>query len=211
MHDMNPPMAPQRPTPPRAIAIADALSTCAGRASSWLVLALTLVIAYEVVSRYLFNQPVDWVFDTSYMMFGAVLLMSGTYALAKEAHVRGDLLYGEMPPRVQAGLDLVLYLLFFVPGVVALMVAGWSFAAESWSIREASSLTPDGPPVYPLKMVIPVAGALLLMQGVAEMLRSCVCLKAGQWPPRKPDVGAVNVEAMRAELTPSTSTARVPS
>lgn len=211
MHDMNPSATPQRSTPPlRVIALVDALSTFAGRASSWLILILTLVISYEVVARYVFNHPLDWVFDTSYMLYGAVLLLSGAYAMAKEAHVRGDLLYGEFSPRVQASMDLALYALFFVPGVVALVVAGWHFAAESWAIREASSLTPDGPPVYPLKMVIPLAGALLLIQGLAEMLRCCVCLKHGAWPPRAPDIGALDVETLRAELSDSPMPAIAP-
>lgn len=206
MHDMHVSAAPPRPTPPRAVRFIDALSTAAGRASSWLILVLTLVISFEVVSRYLMGDPLDWVFDTSYMLYGAVLLMSGAYALAKEAHVRGDLLYGEFPPRVQAGLDLALYGVFFVPGVIALVVAGWSFAAESWAIREASSLTPDGPPVYPLKMVIPVAGALLLVQGASEMLRCVLCLKWGAWPTRAGDIGTVDIDALRADLgaTPAT-------
>jgi TRAP-type mannitol/chloroaromatic compound transport system permease small subunit len=192
------------------VAAVDAVSTFAGRLFSWLVLVLTFVISFEVVSRYLFGWPHDWVFDTSYMLFGAVLLMSGAYALAKEAHVRGDLLYGEFRPRMQAAMDLLLYGVFFMPGVAALIVAGWSFAAESWAIREASSLTPDGPPVYPLKMVIPMAGALLLVQGAAEMVRCIVCLKSGTWPSRVSDVGALDVDALRADFAGDTTARRAP-
>lgn len=195
--------ASERPAPPAAVVFVDALSTTAGRVSSWLVLLLTLVISFEVVSRYFFGWPHDWVFDTSYMLYGAMLLLSGAYALAKEAHVRGDLLYGEFPARVQAGIDLVLYGVFFTPGALALVVAGWSFAAESWSIREASSLTPDGPPVYPLKMAIPLAGALLLLQGAGEMVRCVSCLRSGEWPNRASDVGAFDVDALRAEVQSS--------
>ena len=178
----------------------DAISTAAGRLSSWLILVLTLVISVEVVSRYVFGWPLDWVFDTSYMLFGAVLLLSGAYALAKDAHVRGDLLYGEFSPRVQAGLDLALYVLFFVPGILALVIAGYAFAAESWAIREHSSLTPDGPPIYPLKMVIPLGGALLLLQGAGEMLRCCLCLITGSWQAREPDFEPVDVDRLRSEL-----------
>lgn len=201
---------PARSKPPRVVAFVDALSTFAGRLFSWLVLVLTFVISFEVVSRYLFGWPHDWVFDTSYMLFGAVLLMSGAYALAKEAHVRGDLLYGEFRPRVQAGLDLLLYGVFFMPGVAALVLAGWSFAAESWAIREASSMTPDGPPIYPLKMVIPVAGALLLLQGAAEMLRCIVCLKSGAWPSRVSDVGSLDVDALRTDIGMDTAARGTP-
>lgn len=184
----------------RLIAFVDAASTFAGRATSWAILVLTLVISVEVISRYVFNHPFDWVFDTSYMLFGAVLLMAGAYALAKEAHVRGDLLYGELSPRVQASLDLVLYVAFFMPGVIALIIGGYDFAAESWAIREHSSLTPDGPPVYPLKMVIPLAGVTLLLQGLVEMLRCVLCIAHGRWPTRAPDLDPVDVEKLRADL-----------
>ncbi|MEX0732196.1 MAG: TRAP transporter small permease subunit [Aquisalimonadaceae bacterium] len=189
----------------RFIRFIDAVSTFAGRTSSWLILVLTLIISFEVVSRYVFGWPHDWVFDTSYMLFGAVLLLSGAYALATDSHVRGDLLYSAFPPRMQASVDLSLYLLFFVPGVIALLVAGYWFAAESWAIRESSSLTPDGPPIYPLKMVIPVAGALLVAQGLAEMIRAGICLVTGTWPDRVLDPKPVDIERLRAEVLGSSS------
>lgn len=198
--DINPPDTDQPGAVARLVTCVDAISTAAGRISSWLILILTLVISAEVVSRYVFGWPLDWVFDTSYMLFGAALLLSGAYALAKDAHVRGDLLYGEFSPRMQAGLDLTLYVLFFVPGVFALVIAGYSFAAESWAIREHSSMTPDGPPIYPLKMVIPFAGALLLLQGASEMLRCGLCIARGTWPERAPDFNPVDVERLRSEL-----------
>lgn len=178
----------------------DALSTGIGRAAAWLIVVLTVIISWEVFSRYVLSNPHDWVFDASYMLFGALFMLAGAYALAQDAHVRGDFMYGAFQPRTQAGIDLVLYLLFFVPGVVALIWAGYTFAADSWAIHEGSPLTPDGPPVYPFKTVIPIAGALLLLQGIAEILRCVLCLRAGAWPERLSDVKEVDVEQLRAKV-----------
>lgn len=179
------------------IAFVDGVSTWVGRLAAWLIAVLTAVIAYEVFARYVLGRPNDWAFDTSYMLYGAMFMLAGAYALAKGAHVRGDLLYGSFPPRLQAALDLVLYLVFFLPGIAALAFAGYTFAAESWAIREGSPMTPDGPPVYPFKAVIPVAGALLLMQGLVEILRCLACLTSGEWPARAPDVEEVNLERLK--------------
>lgn len=184
----------------RAIHYADVLSTISGRASAWLIVVLTAVISYEVFSRYVLSSPHDWVFDASYMLYGALFMMTGAYALSQNAHVRGDFMYGAFSPRLQAGIDLVLYLLFFVPGVVALVWAGYTFAAESWAIREGSPLTPDGPPQYPFKTVIPIAGALLLVQGLGEILRCVLCLRTGAWPARMSDIKEVDVDKLRAAL-----------
>ena len=182
------------------IGFVDALSTRVGRAAAWLIVVLTAVISWEVFSRYVLAAPHDWVFDASYMLFGALFMLAGAYALAQDAHVRGDFMYGAFSPRLQAGIDLALYLVFFVPGVAALVWAGYSFAADSWAIREGSPLTPDGPPQYPFKTVIPVAGALLLLQGGAEILRCLLCLRRGAWPERLSDVREVDVEQLRAKL-----------
>lgn len=178
----------------------DALSTRIGRAAAWLIVVLTVIISWEVFSRYVLSNPHDWVFDASYMLFGALFMLAGAYALAQDAHVRGDFMYGAFQPRTQAGIDLVLYLLFFVPGVVALIWAGYTFAADSWAIHEGSPLTPDGPPVYPFKTVIPIAGALLFLQGIAEILRCVLCLRSGAWPERLSDVKEVDVEQLRAKV-----------
>jgi TRAP-type mannitol/chloroaromatic compound transport system permease small subunit len=131
------------------------------------------------------------------MMYGALFMMAGAYTLSKNGHVRGDVLYGFFPPRLQAGLDLLLYLLFFIPGVVALVWAGYTYAAESWSINEHSTLTANGPPLYPFKTIIPIAGILLLAQGAVEIVRCIVCLKQGAWPPREPDVEEVDVDKLK--------------
>ncbi len=183
-----------------AIRFIDGLSTRVGRVAAWLIVVLTAVISWEVFSRYVLASPHDWVFDASYMLYGALFMLTGAYALAQDAHVRGDFMYGAFPPRVQAGIDLALYLLFFIPGVIALVWAGYTFAADSWAIREGSPLTPDGPPQYPFKTVIPVAGALLLLQGGAEILRCILCLRRGAWPQRLSDVKEVDVESLRAKL-----------
>jgi TRAP-type mannitol/chloroaromatic compound transport system permease small subunit len=179
----------------------DRISTFAGKAFAWLIVALTALICWEVFSRYVLNSPNAWAFDAQIMMYGTLFMMAGAYTLAKNGHVRGDILYGFFSPRAQAAFDLVLYLVFFLPGVVALAWAGYSFASESWAIREHSSITADGPPIYPFKTVIPVAGALLLLQGLVEILRCVVCLKTGAWPARDRDVEEVDVDKLKAMVT----------
>jgi len=175
----------------------DKLSTWVGQAFSWLILLLTLMISWEVFSRYALDNPHPWAFDVMSMMYGTVFMMAGAYTLSKNGHVRGDVLYGFFPPRLQAGLDLLLYLVFFIPGVVALAWAGYHFAADSWAIRELSNVTADGPPVYPFKTVIPIAGAILLLQGLVEIVRCILCLQTGEWPRRAHDVEEVDVEKLK--------------
>ncbi|HZW22543.1 TRAP transporter small permease subunit [Noviherbaspirillum sp.] len=175
----------------------DRVSTWVGQAFAWLILALTLQVSWEVFSRYVLNTPNAWSFDLMIMMYGTSFMMAGAYTLAKDGHVRGDVLYGFFPPRLQAALDLLLYILFFIPGIVALVWAGYTYAEESWAINEHSTLTANGPPLYPFKTVIPIAGALLLAQGVVEIVRCIACLKQGDWPPREQDVEEVDVDKLK--------------
>ncbi len=175
----------------------DKISTFAGQLFSWLIVSLTLLISWEVFSRYVLEHPHAWAFDVMIMMYGTLFMMAGAYTLSKNGHVRGDVLYGFFPPRLQAGLDLLLYVAFFVPGVVALVWAGYRYAGESWAINEHSNITADGPPVYPFKTVIPVAGAVLLLQGVVEIIRCVICLKQGEWPSREEDVEEVDVDKLK--------------
>jgi TRAP-type mannitol/chloroaromatic compound transport system permease small subunit len=159
--------------------------------------ALTLLISWEVFSRYAFHAPHAWVFDASTMLYGLLFMMAGAYTLAHAGHVRGDVLYGFFPARLQAAIDLILYVVFFIPGIVAMVWAGWTFAVESWAINEHSSISADGPPIYPFKFVIPIAGALLLLQGVVEAVRCIRCLKDGKWPRRSSDVEEVDVDKLK--------------
>ena len=175
----------------------DKISTFVGKTFSWLIVGLTFLITYEIFSRYALDAPHPWAFDAMLMMYGTLFMMSGAYTLSKNGHVRGDVLYGFFPPRLQAGLDLTLYIVFFLPGVCALCWAGYTYAAESWAIREYSSITSEGPPIYPFKTVIPVAGAFLLVQGIVEMIRCVLCLKNGRWPSRQEDVEEVDVDKLK--------------
>jgi TRAP-type mannitol/chloroaromatic compound transport system permease small subunit len=186
----------------RYIGWADAISTFVGKASSWLVGILMLLVCTEVVKRYLLNAPTSEVFDISSMLYGGCFMLCGAYALAQNAHVRGDFLYGSFRPRTQAMLDLTLYLVFFLPGILALCVSGWDFARESWMIGEHSNTTANGPPVYHFKTLIPIAGALVLLQGSAEIVRCLVCLKTGEWPPRLAD--AEETDVVEQQLAAST-------
>jgi TRAP-type mannitol/chloroaromatic compound transport system permease small subunit len=175
----------------------DKVSTVIGQFFSWLIVALTFMISWEVFSRYVLDSPHSWAFDVMSMMYGTLFMMAGAYTLSKNGHVRGDVLYGFFPPRLQAWLDLTLYIVFFIPGVVALAYAGYGFAAESWAINEHSNITADGPPVYPFKTILPLAGAFLLAQGLVEIVRCIVCIQQGEWPKRGDDVDEVDVEKLK--------------
>jgi len=175
----------------------DKISTFIGQSFSWLIVAITFFISWEVFSRYALDHPHPWAFDVMIMMYGTLFMMAGAYTLAKNAHVRGDVLYGFFPPRLQAGLDLTLYLLFFIPGVVAFVWAGYTYASESWAMNEHSNITADGPPIYPFKTIIPIAGAFILVQGMVEIIRCVICLKQGEWPSRAEDVQEVDVDKLK--------------
>ncbi len=175
----------------------DKLSTFVGHAFSWLIVGLTLLISWEVFSRYVLDNPHAWAFDAMIMLYGTLFMMAGAYTLSKNGHVRGDVLYGFFRPRTQAAMDLLLYFVFFVPGVVALTYAGYFYAAESWAINEHSNITADGPPIYPFKTVIPLAGGFLLLQGIVEIIRCITCLRQGAWPSREEDVEEVDVEKLK--------------
>ncbi|MDP1839926.1 MAG: TRAP transporter small permease subunit [Reyranella sp.] len=171
----------------------DGISTWVGKAAAWLIIVLMSVVCLEVFKRYILNAPTAWIFDLNNMLYGSLFMLCGAYALAQNAHVRGDFLYSSMRPRTQATLDLILYFVFFFPGIGALVYAGYDYAGDSWRIAEHSNVTADGPPVYHFKTVIPIAGALVLLQGIAEVTRCIVCLKTGAWPARLKDVSEIDV------------------
>jgi TRAP-type mannitol/chloroaromatic compound transport system permease small subunit len=175
----------------------DKISTFVGQTFSWLIVALTVMITWEVISRYALDHPHSWAFDVMIIMYGTLFMMSGAYTLAKAGHVRGDVLYGFFRPRTQATIDLILFILFFMPGVFALTYAGYYFAAESWAMRETSNITAEGPPIYPFKAILPLAGAFLLVQGVVEIVRCVICIKQGEWPKRADDVEEVDVDKLK--------------
>lgn len=175
----------------------DRLTTFVGRLFAWAIVVLTLLVSWEVFSRYFLNHPHPWALDAQIMLYGTLFMMAGAYTLAHQGHVRGDVLYGALKPRTQASIDLVLFIFFYLPGVLALTWAGWTYANESLAIRE-NTFSPDPLPLYPFKFVIPVAGFLLLLQGIVEILRCVVCLREGTWPPRMKDVEEIDLEELRA-------------
>ncbi len=166
----------------------DQLSKTVGHAFSWCALMLTLGTCYEVIVRYLFNDPTSWAFDLSYLMYGGVFFMCGAYTLSRGGHVRADMYYRRWPARTQAMVELTLYVLFFFPGILALVIAGWGYGTESMRIHEVSVNSPAGIPIWPLKMLIPIGGTLMTLQGLAEVLRCVLCLREGHWPDRLHDV-----------------------
>lgn len=166
----------------------DLLNKSVGHAFAWCIVILTLGISYEVFVRYVLRDPTSWAFDLSYILYGALFLMCGAYTLSRGGHVRADVFSRRWRPRTQAGVEFVLYFLFYFPGVLALIIAGWGYGHDAFVIREVSVNSPVGVPIWPLKMLIPAAGVLLTLQGIAEVLRCVLCLKEGEWPPRLHDV-----------------------
>ena len=174
----------------------DRISTWFGKACAWSVVALTLLITWEVFSRYVLNKPHAWVLDAQIMLYGVLFMTAGAYTLAKGGHVRGDVLYGFFAPRTQAWIDLILYIVFFLPGIIALTYAGWYFFQDSLAMRE-QTFNADPLPVYPFKFVVPLAGAFLLLQGIVEIIRCVICIQTGQWPRREEDVEEVDVDKLK--------------
>jgi TRAP-type mannitol/chloroaromatic compound transport system permease small subunit len=177
----------------RLIRAIDHVSYWSGKVFAWLILALTFVVSIEVFKRYILNRPTAWIFDFNNMLYGTLFMMCGAYTLAAAGHVRADFVYIYLKPRGQATLDLILYFLFFIPGILGLIYAGADFAVLSWRIGEHSTVTAEGPPVYHFKSVIPVAGALVMLQGLAEIVRCIRCVQTGVWPARLEDVEEIDV------------------
>ena len=174
----------------------DRLSTFIGKAFAWTALILTVTISWEVFSRYVLNQPHAWMLDFQIMLYGTLFMTAGAYTLSKNGHVRGDVLYGFFRPRTQATLDLILYFLFFLPGILALTWAGWNYFNESLTIRE-QTFSAEPLPLYPFKFIIPLAGGILLLEGFVEIIRCILCIRDGVWPSRDEDVEEVNVEKLK--------------
>ena len=168
--------------------VVDGLSSAFGKTFGWCILILTFTTSYEVFARYMFGAPTDWAFDASYILYGTLFMMAGAYALSRNGHVRGDFIYRAWPPRRQAIMDLVLYVLFFFPGMLAFIYAGFGFAELSRRMNEHSSASPNGPIVWPFKWLIPIVGGLMVLQGIVEVIRCIMTIKNGEWPQRLHDV-----------------------
>ena len=181
----------------KALLAVDRLSTWLGQLFAWAIIFLTFGVSWEVFSRYVLGTPHAWMLDVQIMLYGVLFMMAGAYTLSKNGHVRGDVLYGFFRPRTQAALDLILYILFFLPGVVALTYAGWHYFQDSLAIRE-QTFNADPIPVYPFKFFIPFAGAILLLQGFVEIARCVICIRDGEWPSREQDVEEVDVDKLKA-------------
>lgn len=179
----------------------DLLNKSVGHAFAWCIVILTLGVSYEVFVRYVLRDPTSWAFDLSYILYGAMFIMSGAYTLSRGGHVRADVFSRRWRPRTQAALEAVLYFLFYFPGVLALVIAGWGYGHEAFVIDEVSVNSPVGVPIWPLKMLIPAAGVLLTLQGIAEVLRCVLCLKEGAWPPRMHDVEELESQLIHSHAT----------
>jgi TRAP-type mannitol/chloroaromatic compound transport system permease small subunit len=177
--------------------IVDQISTVVGKTAGWSILILTFTTAYEVFMRYVLGRPTEWAFDASYMLYGALFMLAGAYTLARNSHVRGDFLYRSWPVRKQASMDLTLYVLFFFPGILALIYSGFSFAELAWLMKERSAASPNGPPVYHFKTLIPITGALMLLQGIVEFMRCIIAVRDDKWPQRLHDVQELDQQMLQ--------------
>jgi len=177
-----------RPWVQRGLLAIDRLSTLVGQTGSWAILVLTAAIVYDVTARRFFRAPTDWGYDVSYMLYGLLFMLAGAYALSRNGHVRGDFLYRNFSPALQAKFDLTLYILFFFPAIMAFMISGYHFFELSFMQNERSSVSPGGPIIWPFKFLIPAVGLLLLLQGLVEVVRCVQCISSGAWPQRLSDV-----------------------
>lgn len=185
----------------RIIYAIDQLSKTIGHAFAWCIVILTIGTTYEVIVRYAFNAPTDWAFDFSYILYGGLFFMAGAYTLSRGGHVRADMFSRNWPPRVQATVEIVLYVIFFFPGILAMVVAGYHYAHDSFRILEKSINSPIGVPIWQIKLLIPVGAALIAVQGVAEVMRAAICLREGRWPPRLHDVEELEQQLMHDKKT----------
>lgn len=185
------------------ITFADKLSAWFGKAFAWLIVLMTFGVSYEVVVRYLFNSPTPWSLDVSYIMYGTLFMVGGAYTLSRNGHVRGDFLYRLWKPQTQAKVDLVLYILFFFPGITALMLSGWKYSSRSWGYTEVSVNSPAGIPIFQFKSILVLAGILLFIQGIAQVFRCILCIREGYWRKAEEDVveteDLLMAEAAKAE------------
>ena len=180
----------------RFIYAVDELSKTIGHVFAWCIIMLMLGTSYEVFVRYVLDNPTSWAFDWSYIMYGGLFYMAGAYTLSRGGHVRADMFSRLLPYRWQAGIELVLYIFFFFPGVISLIYSGWGYGYDSMRIREMSINSPIGIPIWQIKMLIPVGGALVALQGLAEVLRCIICLRDGVWAPRLHDVEELEKQLM---------------
>ena len=181
----------------RFIELADKVSAWFGKAFAWLILVMTFGVGYEVFVRYVLRDPTSWAFDVSYMMYGALFMMGGAYTLSRDGHVRGDFVYRLWKPTTQAKVEFVLYFIFFFPGVLALIFAGWKYASRSWRYGEVSVMSPANVPIFQFKTIITAAGVLLLIQGLAQVMRCIVCIRDGEWPKHAEDVEELEDQLLR--------------
>jgi TRAP-type mannitol/chloroaromatic compound transport system permease small subunit len=187
-----------RPGIQRLLIGIDKLSTLVGQTGAWTILLLTGAIVYDVTMRRFFRAPTDWAYDAAFMLYGTLFMLAGAYALSRNGHVRGDFLYRNFSPALQAKFDLTLYLLFFFPAIMAFMIAGYHFAEVSFMQNERSGTSPNGPVIWPFKFLIPIVGVLLLLQGLAEVVRCVQAIQANAWPPRLSDVEELEKQILAA-------------
>lgn len=180
------------------IRFADRVSAWFGKAFAWLIMLMAFGVGYEVFMRYVLNAPTSWALDVSYIMYGSLFMMGGAYTLSRNGHVRGDFLYRLWRPQTQAKVELALYFIFFFPGAIALVIAGWKYAARSWRYLEVSVNSPAGIPIFQFKTLLVLAGILLFIQGIAQVFRCIHCIRTGEWLLAEEDIEETEVALVRS-------------
>lgn len=159
----------------RVIALVDAVSTAAGWLAGWLIVPMTVAVAYEVAARYAFNAPTRWAYDLTYMLYGAQFMLAASYTLLKGGHIRTDVFYERWSAKTRATIDAVSYVFFFFPGTLFILYAGAVEARQAWMIGERAGRFP----MYAFKTVIPVTAALLMLQGLSELIKCMRVIRRG--------------------------------
>ncbi|MFC1929779.1 TRAP transporter small permease subunit [Chloroflexota bacterium] len=156
----------------------DTISDKTGKFFSHFFLLMIVSLIFEIVARYVFNRPTFWAHETSLFIFGTIGIMGGAYALRHGAHVKVDVIYGRMSPRLQATFDTVTATLFFI-FIGILVWRGTGMAVQSWLTLEH---TPSvwGPPLYPLRTFVPIGAFFLLLQGLAKFTRDLIFAISGR-------------------------------
>lgn len=155
----------------RCVRLIDVPAIWSGRFVAWLVLPMIGALVYEVVLRYGFNRPTLWAYDITYMLYGTLFMLGAAYTMVYDKHVRADFLFNILSPRLQGTLDFLFTVVLFFPAVFIFTVVTTDYAWTSWVRGERAMTSPWMPPLYPLKAIMPITGALLLTQGLSLALK----------------------------------------
>jgi TRAP-type mannitol/chloroaromatic compound transport system permease small subunit len=166
----------------RAARRLDPIAVWSGRLACFMLIPLVLALTWEVVARYVFNAPTQWAYDMTFMLYGTFFMLGAAFTLQRKGHVRTDMYYERWSPRRQASIDIVCYLLFFLPVVWVFTYTGWGYFWKSFVTNETFVSSAWQPIAWPFKMAMPLTGVLLAIQGLSEVFKCVHTLQHGKWP-----------------------------